>query len=139
MYQLYHHYNSKNELLYVGISLNALNRLISHKHTSSWFGEIALIKIKHYPSKREVMAAEKKEVQTKKPKYNLSYIKPKKISPCGKGFIFEKCGGVSALALTLSAIYGVKFDRRRVSMWQKRGIPARILLDNPRMFKGYSE
>ena len=53
--------------------------------------------------------------------------------------IIAKHGGVSALARRLTKIYGYEFTRQRVSIWKVRGIPARILLDNPRLFRGYAE
>lgn len=69
---LYRHFNADGELLYAGISVSSLVRLTKHRNTSEWFGEIAVVKIEHFPSRKEALIAEAKAVREEKPKHNLS-------------------------------------------------------------------
>ena len=69
---LYRHFNADGELLYAGISVSSLVRLTKHRNTSEWFGEIAVVKIEHFPSRKEALIAEARAVREEKPKHNLS-------------------------------------------------------------------
>lgn len=46
---LYRHFNAAGDLLYVGISKNAVARMGGHKKESSWYYEIATVTIESYP------------------------------------------------------------------------------------------
>jgi len=70
MTNLYRHFDAEGNLLYVGISLNAINRLSQHKQASGWFDDIARVDIKTLPSRKEALDAETKAIQTEAPKYN---------------------------------------------------------------------
>ena len=70
---LYRHYDDKNNLLYVGISLNALNRLYQHGGHSDWFDDIKIVKIEHFESRREAVNAERKAIKNEKPLYNIQH------------------------------------------------------------------
>lgn len=69
---LYRHFNIDGELLYVGISVSSLVRLTKHRNESSWFGEIAVVKIEHFPSRPAALRAEAKAIREERPKHNLS-------------------------------------------------------------------
>ena len=71
MHHLYRHFDKKGVLLYVGVSVNALIRLNQHKHTSSWFADIASVTIENHLSREAVLIAEKKAVVEEKPLYNI--------------------------------------------------------------------
>ena len=71
---LYRHFNSKKELLYVGISVNPLIRTQQHKQ-KHWFNDIANITIKSYTSRKAVLLAEEKAIKQEKPKHNLVHNK----------------------------------------------------------------
>jgi predicted Zn-ribbon and HTH transcriptional regulator len=62
------------ELLYVGISLSAINRLSQHK-TSGWFLEIAKVDIEQFETRILALAAESKSIFLDKPKYNKNHNK----------------------------------------------------------------
>lgn len=70
MSKLYRHYDEAGVLLYVGVSLNALNRLSQHKE-SHWFHDIASVKIEGLPSREDALAAETKAIQAENPLYNI--------------------------------------------------------------------
>lgn len=69
---LYRHFNADGELLYAGISVSSLVRLTKHRNTADWFGEIAVVKIEHFPSRKEALVAEAKAIREEKPKHNVS-------------------------------------------------------------------
>jgi excinuclease UvrABC nuclease subunit len=71
MIHLYRHFNSKNELLYVGISLSAVHRLEQHKRTAHWFEDLKRVEIERFSSRIEAMDAEKRALETEQPKYNI--------------------------------------------------------------------
>jgi predicted HTH domain antitoxin len=75
---LYRHYDSFGELLYVGISLNALNRLSQHREVSAWFSDIVKVTIQSLPNRHEALEAETKAILEEQPKYNIQKRKKKK-------------------------------------------------------------
>lgn len=68
--QLYRHYDTNGRLLYVGISLNVLNRTAAHESNTPWFLEVVRIEIDHYPSRDEASRAERAAIRREHPKYN---------------------------------------------------------------------
>lgn len=68
---LYRHFNSNNELLYVGISLSAFNRLSQHKESSKWFEEISNVTIQSFDNREDALKSERIAVQEENPKYNV--------------------------------------------------------------------
>ena len=48
---LYRHFTADGTLLYVGISLSALNRLGQHRQNAEWFDKIARVEIEHFPTR----------------------------------------------------------------------------------------
>lgn len=73
---LYRHFNSEGVLLYVGISLNAVNRTKQHGKVSKWYEEISTITIQHYPNRKEAIEAEGIAVKSEGPLYNIQ-LRPK--------------------------------------------------------------
>jgi len=76
--KLYRHYNDSGELLYVGVSLNAIQRLTQHNESSSWADDIAHIDIETFPDKEIALKYEKWAIQHEEPLHN---IKHKRKSP----------------------------------------------------------
>ena len=68
---LYRHYDKDGALLYVGISLHVIRRLIEHK-SSDWFHDIARIEIEHYPSRDAALKAETAAIADESPKFNIA-------------------------------------------------------------------
>ena len=68
---LYRHFDANGELLYVGISLNAVSRLAQHRQTSPWFDEIARIEIEWHPTREDACDAEITAIHTEHPRYNV--------------------------------------------------------------------
>lgn len=72
---LYRHYNSSDELLYVGISLSALQRLGQHAEHSAWFGSISRVTIEHYETRQLALDAEREAVIRERPLHNVHHKK----------------------------------------------------------------
>ena len=75
---LYRHFNKDNELLYVGISLNALNRLAQHKDHSHWFNNITNVQIEQFETRELALKAEREAVLKENPKHNIKLRMPAK-------------------------------------------------------------
>lgn len=67
---LYRHLDKNGRLLYVGISLDATARLKDHMHVSSWKGDIAMVVISWFETRKEALDAEKKAIVNERPLYN---------------------------------------------------------------------
>jgi hypothetical protein len=70
---LYRHFSKDGELLYVGISLYALNRLGQHAKHSSWFERISKVTIEHFENRAWALEAEKSAIINEKPYYNIHF------------------------------------------------------------------
>ena len=70
--QLYRHYDKNNVLLYVGISLSAVVRLIGH-HAAPWIEEITRVEIQHFPSRRAARVAERRAIESEGPLHNNQF------------------------------------------------------------------
>ena len=74
---LYRHFAEDGELLYIGISISAINRLGQHEDHSAWFNSIARVEIEHFDTRAEALEAEREAIQNENPKYNkLHKVKP---------------------------------------------------------------
>lgn len=70
---LYKHYAKGRKLLYVGISLSVLQRLLQHRQDSPWFDEIQTIVIKKYPTRKAAKAAEAALIKRHSPPHNTQH------------------------------------------------------------------
>ena len=69
---LYRFYDAQDTLLYVGISWSLAQRMAEHRHTKSWWQEIATIRIEWLPNREAVLEAETVAIVRERPKYNLA-------------------------------------------------------------------
>jgi hypothetical protein len=70
MQALYRFYDRHDELLYVGISKNPGERLRGHSSSSSFWRQVATIRIEWHDTRDGVLKAEKVAIKTEGPKYN---------------------------------------------------------------------
>lgn len=70
---LYRHWDIDGVLLYVGISLSAVARLVQHKK-SHWSGRIASVTIQQYPDRPSAERAERSAIRSEKPLYNIAHV-----------------------------------------------------------------
>ena len=72
---LYRHFDKEGNLLYVGISLNALTRLGQHSAYSTWYKSIANVTIEHFETREDALHAETKAIIKEKPAHNIQKTK----------------------------------------------------------------
>ena len=70
---LYRHFDKDGGLLYVGISLSHLSRLIQHRERAHWYRQIETVKIQWFASRSEAIAAERHAIKTEKPIHNVTH------------------------------------------------------------------
>jgi excinuclease UvrABC nuclease subunit len=68
---LYRHFDKDGQVLYVGISLSAIQRLAQHREVSFWFDDIAKITIERFQSRQDALKAERDAIQAENPKHNV--------------------------------------------------------------------
>lgn len=69
---LYRHYDECFNLLYVGISLNLINRLRQHNEVSSWADKIHKVTVEYFPDRRSAEIAETKAIREEGTIYNIA-------------------------------------------------------------------
>ncbi len=69
--ELYRHYDTDGNLLYVGVSHSTIVRLMGHKCTSAWFDQITTIKIERFDCREDALRAERKAIETESPLHNV--------------------------------------------------------------------
>jgi len=74
--QLYRHFDKAGNLLYVGVSLDALYRLGQHKSNAQWFSSIARVTVERFPTRGAALAAERIAIQTERPHHNKHGARP---------------------------------------------------------------
>ena len=70
---LYRQFADDKSLLYVGISLNAQNRLSQHYKSSAWFTEVTDVKIEWFDTREKALKAEVDAIHAEKPKCNIHH------------------------------------------------------------------
>ena len=73
MTQLYRHYSADGELLYVGISLSAINRLQQHSDSAAWFPSIAKVEVEKFEDRQAAIEAEIKAIKEEHPLFNRQH------------------------------------------------------------------
>jgi len=68
---LYRHWDAEGQLLYVGISLSAVQRLAQHKAGSHWSDSINKVTIEYFENREAAHAAERAAVQSENPLHNI--------------------------------------------------------------------
>jgi prophage antirepressor-like protein len=68
---LYRFYTADGELLYIGISWQVATRMGSHRATQRWWQNVAVVRFEWYPDRESAVVAEKKAIQTERPRCNI--------------------------------------------------------------------
>lgn len=74
-FHLYRHFDETGALLYVGVSLNTVSRLVDHKRTAKWFSRLARVEVQRFPTREASLDAERLAVETERPLYNIQLAK----------------------------------------------------------------
>lgn len=69
---LYRHFDVAGRLLYVGISLNSIQRTAQHRYGAHWFESIARITIEWHESRPAALAAEAVAIAKDQPAHNIA-------------------------------------------------------------------
>lgn len=72
---LYSHFDAAGKLLYIGISLNPLNRLRQHNQTAEWHDKIARVEIEQFPTRCAALEAERKAILRENPSCNVKRVR----------------------------------------------------------------
>lgn len=75
---VYRMYNADYRLLYVGQTMNALQRVQSHSSTAAWFPDVDTITVEHFASRSEALQAEIEAIRNEKPQHNVQHAKPQR-------------------------------------------------------------
>lgn len=67
---LYRAFNQSDDLLYVGISLRAAQRVHEHKKLSGWFQEVSRLEFEWFETRQSALVAEREAIKSERPKYN---------------------------------------------------------------------
>ena len=73
MTALYRHYDRNGKLLYVGISISAFTRFMSHRTKSKWACEIAAMTIEACADRAEALERERAAIQAERPLWNIKH------------------------------------------------------------------
>jgi hypothetical protein len=69
---LYRHFDKDGKLLYVGISVNPIQRLQAHEVAAHWYGRISHVEIEWYETRAIAEAAERATIIGENPECNIS-------------------------------------------------------------------
>lgn len=71
MASVYRAYDVAGDLLYVGMSTSAAQRLGAHEHHSGWWHEVATVTVRHLPTEAAARIHETHAIHSEAPKYNM--------------------------------------------------------------------
>jgi len=67
---LYRFWNDADELLYIGVTMNFVDRMRTHRREQPWSDQITKITIERFETREDVLAAEKSAIVAESPRYN---------------------------------------------------------------------
>jgi hypothetical protein len=73
-FHLYRHYDANGDLLYVGQSNNAFKRYAGHQQESDWIALSVTMRVEHFNSRENALAAEHKAIFEEKPRFNRCMV-----------------------------------------------------------------
>lgn len=68
---LYRLYDGEDALLYVGIAGNPGRRFEQHRKDKPWWGSVGAVRLEHFDTREEAMAAELDAIRTEHPRHNI--------------------------------------------------------------------
>lgn len=94
MTTLYRFYDADGALLYVGITGVGIVRWYAHAVDKAWWTQVASVKLEHFATRDEALAAESAAILAERPRHNVIGIKPPRparvglMRPRGTGSVF---------------------------------------------------
>lgn len=71
MTALYRHFDKDGVLLYVGIAINPIARLVDHRKDAHWFRDIRRVEIEYFADRKAALLAETEAIVRERPRFNL--------------------------------------------------------------------
>lgn len=68
---LYRMYDRTDQLLYIGITVDARARWEAHAEEKTWWPDVATIRLEHFADRESVERAERRAIQNEHPRYNV--------------------------------------------------------------------
>jgi predicted GIY-YIG superfamily endonuclease len=68
---LYRFFDSRGDLLYIGVTNRIPRRLDEHHENKPWYHEVAQVKVEHLSDRDTALRTEKAAIETEHPKYNV--------------------------------------------------------------------
>lgn len=115
---LYRLYGHDDTLLYIGIAGNPGRRFEEHRRDKLWWGDVAVAKLEHHPSRSLAEAHEAKAIRSEQPLHNLALTGKPPAEPCL--FIDEELLSDGRRALDVAAEIGISrnlYLNRRYRAW----------------------
>ena len=111
MTDLYRHFGEDGTLLYVGVSLSAMQRLMQHRSHAHWFEQIKRIEVERFATRQQAFAAERAAVINEKPAFNIQFQRAEARASSGRVRV--------GLKLKLTTATSIKKSLRMVSSLQE--------------------
>jgi len=70
---LYRLYNEAGDLLYIGISKSAIQRLHQHLEGQPWADQITTQRVQRFPTREALEQAEREAIRSERPRHNISH------------------------------------------------------------------
>ena len=67
---VYRAYDKDKQLLYVGITQQGPGRFTQHASTSEWWDDVFVLRVEHYPTRRQALVREAYLIATYSPQFN---------------------------------------------------------------------
>lgn len=100
--ELYRYFDKDSNLLYVGISKNAIARQSQHQGSSHWYNKATSSTIERFKSRDDALSAEKKAIKNENPIHNVIHAKKKNLKGI-KPFL----AGMKRVSVQVEIPYGV--------------------------------
>lgn len=68
---LYRHFDKSGNILYIGVSVSILHRILQHRNNSTWFPGTGNITIEEFPSRSLAEQAERIAIRKEQPPHNV--------------------------------------------------------------------
>lgn len=74
LHVLYRVYDVRDELLYVGVTLDVEQRFAAHRQGKTWWADVATIRLEHFGTRPELEAAEEAAIAAGRPVHNVQRV-----------------------------------------------------------------
>lgn len=124
---LYRHFDAAGVLLYVGISLSAVQRLAQHRD-KPWFRQIARVDVEWFDDRGQAERAEVAAIRRERPAHNVRHATGLPVPAPGRvafGVRHDRSGRVDGW-------YGDRIDAKQIAGWLSAMFPRDVFTIVPR-------